>query len=230
MLMACPLLLLLLQIILDLSLSNERLEVRPSVYPCTAFCGPPCSGAAQQPARREGGLKLPSVWLGQRENARLKQHMLDLRRAARACGCDLNATDADAAAAYPELGQLLRTADAAAVTAPVGDAAEGGARALAPVPAAEGLHIPERHRCALRCQKAGCQQLMRRKSITSVSRVFLQASRPSWAGPQKAAAQEVQTLAAWRYPRLAAGLKRCVDCTRAACCSLYTVESSAHAV
>ena len=29
------------------------------------------------------------------------------RRAARACGCDLNATEADAAAAYPELGEVL---------------------------------------------------------------------------------------------------------------------------
>ena len=75
--------------------------------------------------------------------------MLDLRRAARACGCDLNATEADAAAAYPELGQVLKGADEAAVAARRGGADEGNRRAMAPVPAAaaENLHIPERHRC-----------------------------------------------------------------------------------
>ena len=69
----------------------------------------------------------------QRENARLKQHVLDLRRAARACGCDLNATEADAAAAYPELGEVLGLAT-------------GEAAALAPAPEHAHIHRPERHR------------------------------------------------------------------------------------
>lgn len=75
--------------------------------------------------------------LSQRENARLKQHVLDLRRAARACGCDLNATEADAAAAYPELGEVLGLL--------TGDVA-GQAGSQAPAPDQEQLHRPERHR------------------------------------------------------------------------------------
>ena len=73
----------------------------------------------------------------QKENARLKQHVLDVRRAARACGCDLNATEADAAAAYPELGEALGLPAAGAVE-------EEGSQA--PVPEHSQLHRPERHR------------------------------------------------------------------------------------
>ncbi|CAL5222692.1 g5093 [Coccomyxa viridis] len=69
----------------------------------------------------------------ERENARLKQHVLDLRRAARACGCDLNTTEADAAAAYPELGEVLGLAT-------------GEVAALAPAPDHAQIHRPERHR------------------------------------------------------------------------------------
>jgi hypothetical protein len=75
----------------------------------------------------------------QRENARLKQHILDIRRAARACGCNLNATEADAAAAYPELGEALGLA--------TGSAAEN-AGLHAPAPDHAQLHRPERHRQA----------------------------------------------------------------------------------
>ena len=88
--------------------------------------------------------------LGQRENTRLKQHMLDLRRAARACGCELNATDADAAAAYPELAKLLDMAGASAAGGNEGLHASD--RALAPVPEAAVTHIPERHRFAIVCR------------------------------------------------------------------------------
>ena len=75
----------------------------------------------------------------QKENARLKQHVLDLRRAARACGCDLNATEADAAAAYPELGKVLGLPAA-------GAAGEEGSQA--PAPEHSQIHRPERHRQA----------------------------------------------------------------------------------
>ncbi|CAL8462052.1 g1583 [Coccomyxa elongata] len=93
------------KIILDLSLSNERLE---------------------------------------RENMRLKQHVLDLRRVARGCGCELNGTEAAAAAAYPELGRLLGAAEEAPVLAQGGPAA---AAAPAPAPQPGGqTHRPERHR------------------------------------------------------------------------------------
>lgn len=75
--------------------------------------------------------------------------MLDLRRAARACGCDLNATDADAAAAYPDLAKLLGMAGASGT----GTGDDGGVhlpdQALAPVPEAAAVHMPERHRCAV---------------------------------------------------------------------------------
>lgn len=78
----------------------------------------------------------------------MKQHMLDLRRAARACGCDLNATDADAAAAYPELAKLLGMAGASGG----GDAGvQLPEQALAPMPEAAAVHIPERHRFAAIC-------------------------------------------------------------------------------
>ncbi|BDA41228.1 hypothetical protein COCOBI_02-0080 [Coccomyxa sp. Obi] len=93
------------KIILDLSLSNERLE---------------------------------------RENTRLKQHVLDLRRAARGCGCELNATEAAAVAAYPELGRLLGAAEEAPVLAQGGPAA--AAPTPAPAPQLGQTHRPERHR------------------------------------------------------------------------------------
>lgn len=75
---------------------------------------------------------------------RLKQHVLDLRRAAHGCGCELNATEAAAAAAYPELGRLLGAAEEVPVLAQGGPAAEPPAPATAPQPG----HRPERHRCA----------------------------------------------------------------------------------
>lgn len=82
----------------------------------------------------------------QRENMRLKQHVLDLRRAARGCGCELNGTEAAATAAYPELGRLLGAAEEAPVLAQGGPAA---AAAPAPAPQPGGqTHRPERHRCA----------------------------------------------------------------------------------
>ena len=62
-----------------------------------------------------------------------------MRRAARACGCDLNATEADAAAAYPELGEALGLPAAAA-------AGEEGSQA--PAPEHSQIHRPERHRQA----------------------------------------------------------------------------------
>lgn len=55
----------------------------------------------------------------QGENARLRQHLLDLRRAARAAGCDLNATEALSAAAFPELEAALRGPPGAGVPSPV---------------------------------------------------------------------------------------------------------------
>ncbi|KAK9838492.1 hypothetical protein WJX81_002705 [Elliptochloris bilobata] len=41
------------------------------------------------------------------DNMRLRQHVLDLRRAARAAGCDLDASEALSAAAFPELEAAL---------------------------------------------------------------------------------------------------------------------------
>ena len=87
---------------------------------------------SMQHAQAPAGQSDPHLHV-QRENARLKQHVLDLRRAARACGCDLNATEADAAAAYPELGEVLGLAT-------------GEAAALAPAPDHAQIHRPERHR------------------------------------------------------------------------------------
>lgn len=78
----------------------------------------------------------------QRENTRLKQHVLDLRRAARACGCELNSTEAAAAVAYPELGELLGTAGTAEGPAAAPSAADDDAKP----PEAAPLHRPERHR------------------------------------------------------------------------------------
>ncbi|KAK9909108.1 hypothetical protein WJX75_007265 [Coccomyxa subellipsoidea] len=93
------------KIILDLSLSNERLE---------------------------------------RENTRLKQHVLDIRRAARGCGCDLNATESAAAAAYPELGRLLgAVSHISQEEAPV---LAQGLVPPAPAPQPAQTHRPERHR------------------------------------------------------------------------------------
>lgn len=43
----------------------------------------------------------------QSDNARLRQHVLDLRRAAREAGCDLSASEALALAAFPELAAAL---------------------------------------------------------------------------------------------------------------------------
>jgi hypothetical protein len=68
----------------------------------------------------------------------LKQHVLDLRRTARACGCELNATEAAAAVAYPELGRLLGMSATPPTTAPT--AAE------AQPPGSSPQHRPERHR------------------------------------------------------------------------------------
>lgn len=76
---------------------------------------------------------------------RLKQHVLDLRRAARGCNCELNATEAAAAVAYPELGRLLGAAEEAPVLAQGGPAVAPPTPANAPQP--EQTHRPERHRC-----------------------------------------------------------------------------------
>lgn len=124
-----------MQVILDLSLNNERLEVsHTSTPPGTLANSRPAHGQVCCPSMpRRCCLPSLSVPPLQRENARLKQHVLDLRRAARACGCDLNATEADAAAAYPELGQVLGLA-------------AGEAASLAPAPDHGQLHRPERHR------------------------------------------------------------------------------------
>ena len=43
----------------------------------------------------------------QSDNARLRQHVLDLRRAAREASCDLSASEALALAAFPELAAAL---------------------------------------------------------------------------------------------------------------------------
>ena len=117
--------------------------------------------------------------------------MLDLRRAARACGCDLNATDADAAVAYPELGRLLGTAEAAADAAGAagGEGAQAPVQALAPAPPAATLHMPERHRWGL--PPACMQHRLRHLSgaflgvgaaIRLCVHAWLQAAHPSRAG------------------------------------------------
>lgn len=62
--------------------------------------------------------------MAQGENARLRQHVLDLRRAARACGCDLNTSEALSAAAFPDLEAALRGPAKVASRPP--DGAPGG--------------------------------------------------------------------------------------------------------
>ena len=125
-----------MQVILDLSLSNERLEVSRSRTSKSLLRGLHVNKVPSQAFHHDENLLLsqtPGMLAVQKENARLKQHVLDLRRAARACGCDLNATEADAAAAYPELGEVLGL--------PTGEAAS-----LAPAPDHGQIHRPERHR------------------------------------------------------------------------------------
>jgi len=167
------------QLIYDLSLSNERLEVRaPVLLACPLRCFPsclpivprvhsavshrgcrtaarsPCALRFQRPKadRRQrqskavalrAALSASTAGRRQGENTRLRQHLLDLRRAARAAGCDLNATEALSAAAFPELeaalrGGAARAAPAAPAGGPERDAPPGAALEPEPASAASG--------------------------------------------------------------------------------------------
>ena len=86
---------------------------------CTQLLGVHCGGCDRAPAYHlmRSSLRAPA----QSDNARLRQHVLDLRRAAREAGCDLSASEALALAAFPELAAALNR------TGPVPMAVSAGA-------------------------------------------------------------------------------------------------------
>jgi hypothetical protein len=79
-----------MQIIYELSVGNERLEVRVLVaLPDGIWAWTGVDPACQHDIGRDAHC---CVWSVQRENAALRQHVLDVRRASRAAGLELNAT------------------------------------------------------------------------------------------------------------------------------------------